>query len=430
MELLFILLVSLLILLLLGVPIAYAMFIVGFAGLLLTSGFGPARALIVSVAYSQTASYLFTTIPMFILMAEILNKSDLLDDVYEAMYRWTSRIPGGLAITTTLSNGGFAALSGSSTAAAAAVSKIAVPEMRRYDYDDRLSLGTVSASGTFAMMFPPSIGLIVYGVLTENSIATLFIGGIIPGIATLLAYVLLIIIWTNYNPSLMGNKPGTFSWRERFASLRPIWPAIILIALVLGSLYLGIVTPTESGALGAAGALVLGMVVYNLSIRDLIDSLVDTATITTQIYMIILGALIFGRYLAVSGTTTEIITTVGDLPVGRYSILVILLIIYLLLGMVMNQTPILVLTLPITYPLAVTGLGFHPIWFGIVVIKVAEIGMITPPLGLNVYVACSTVDVDIGEAFSGASRFILADLTILLGLILFPALATWLPSTM
>jgi tripartite ATP-independent transporter DctM subunit len=381
----------------------------------------------VSVVHTQTASYVFSTIPMFILLAEFLDKSDLLDDVFTAMYRWTSWIPGGLAITTTFANGGFAALSGSSTAAAAALSKIAVPEMREYDYDDRLSMGTVAASGTFAMMFPPSIGLIVYGILTENSIGTLFIAGMTPGILTMIAYVLLIIGWVTYSPGIVGATPRDFTWGERFRSLTPIWPAALLIFVVLGSIYLGVVTPTESGALGAFGAFLIGRFVYDLSSGDMKVALSGTAQTTTMIFVIILGALLFGRYLAITGATQALIQTVSELPVGRYGILLVLLGIYLVLGMVMNQTAILVLTLPVTYPLAVDGLGFHPIWFGIVIIKTAEIGMITPPFGLNVYVASSPIDVDIKQAFAGASRFIIADVAILILLILFPAIATWLP---
>jgi tripartite ATP-independent transporter DctM subunit len=427
LDLLLLLAITLGVALVIGVPIGYAMFIAGFVGLIDSLGFEATTAMLVSVVHTQTASYVFSTIPMFILLAEFLDKSDLLDDVFTAMYRWTSWIPGGLAITTTFANGGFAALSGSSTAAAAALSKIAVPEMREYDYDDRLSMGTVAASGTFAMMFPPSIGLIVYGILTENSIGTLFIAGMTPGILTMIAYVLLIIGWVTYSPGIVGATPRDFTWGERFRSLTPIWPAALLIFVVLGSIYLGVVTPTESGALGAFGAFLIGRFVYDLSSGDMKVALSGTAQTTTMIFVIILGALLFGRYLAITGATQALIQTVSELPVGRYGILLVLLGIYLVLGMVMNQTAILVLTLPVTYPLAVDGLGFHPIWFGIVIIKTAEIGMITPPFGLNVYVASSPIDVDIKQAFAGASRFIIADVAILILLILFPAIATWLP---
>jgi len=411
---------------LLGVPIGYAMFITGFAGLFLTLGLEPTIGLLTSVAYSQTASYVFSTIPMFILLAEFLNKSDLLDDTFEFMYRWTSWLPGGLAISTTLANGGFAALSGSSTAASAALSKIAVPEMRKYEYEDKLSMGTVAASGTFAMMFPPSIALIVYGILTETSISALFIAGMIPGILTMLAYVLLIIIWVKWSPNLAGKPAPAFSWKERFESLRPVWPALLLIAIVLGSIYLGVVTPTESGAMGAFGALLIGKFIYGLNLPDMQSALSNTVQTTAMIFIIILGALVLGRYLAITGLTTALIQFVSGLPLGPHGILIVLLIVYLILGMVMNQTAILVLTLPITFPLATQGLGFHPIWFGIVVIKTAEIGMVTPPFGLNVFVATSQVDVDVWEAFKGSSRFIIADLVVLALLIMYPQIATWL----
>lgn len=420
----------LLFLLVLGVPVAWALFISGFVGLFYLVGQGPTTAMLEIVTYSGTQNYVFTTIPMFVLMAVVLGESGITGDVFEALNSWTNRIPAGLAISTTIANGGFAALSGSSTAAAASIAKIAVPEMQRFDYSDKLSMGTVAASGTFAMMFPPSIALIIYGILVEESIGILFMAGVVPGVLTLLAYILLILAWFRSDPSIAPINYDEFTWKERFSDLRPLWPAIALILLVLGSIYGGIVTPTESGGLGAAGAVFISLYVFDLSLNDLIKALKETSRITIMIYMIILGAMLFTRYLSLTGITRQLIDVVGALPISRWFILFIVLFIYLVLGMFMNQSSVLVLTLPITYPLVVTGLGFDPIWFGILVVKAAEIGMITPPLGLNVYVATSVVDVGVDTAFRGAVRFMIADIVIMILLLAFPLIALWLPATM
>lgn len=411
-------------LLAIGVPVAYSLILSATTGLFMHMGVSRSMGILVNDPYAMAGSYIYATIPMFVLMAMFLQQCGLITQVFDTMYKWTSRLPGGLAITTTFANGGMAALAGSSTASAATMASIAIPEMRNYDYDDRLSFGTVAAAGTFAIMFPPSLGLILFGILTDTSIADLFIAGIIPGVLTLGSYIGLILLWSWHDPAVTGlgadESLPVFSWREKFQSLGKVYPAAILVGLVLGGLYGGLVTPSEAGALGAAGALLIAIVFYRINSREVTNAVVDTIEITVMIFMILIGAMIFSRFLAVSGATTTLIEFVGDLPLDRWIIFGLVLLLYVALGTIMSQTAILVLTIPVTFPLVVDGLGFHPIWFGIVLVKTAEIGMVTPPLGMNIYVAASAVEVELEKAFRGAGRFIIADLLVLLLLLWHP----------
>lgn len=420
----------LLILIGIGVPIAYSLFISGILGLYFFAGPEMTISMLTTTARSETAVYLFTTIPMFLLMAEFLSKSGILASLFKAVDRISAHLPGGLAIATTIANGGMAALSGSSTASAATMAKVAIPEMRKYDYDDRLSMGTVAGAGTFAILIPPSIGLIIYGIMTETSITRLFMAGIIPGILTLGSYILLIMLWVKYNPEMAGGVKSPYTWGERFEALLPTWPAFLLVAIVLGGLYSGVVTPTEAGALGAFGALVIGIIVYDLDFTGINESLTDCIEVTSMIFMILIGAGFFGFYLSATRIPRLLISYVAELPFGRWPIFLIIIFMYLLLGMIMNQSAILILTLPVTFPLIVNGLDFNAIWFGIIIAKTAEIGMITPPLGLNVYVASAATDIEPSVGFRGALPFILTDLVVLAILMIFPLLILYLPGTM
>lgn len=418
-------------LLVLGVPIAYTFFLIGFAGITLHLGPSQALALMRQTIYSESQNYLLASIPMFVLMAIVLDESGLLEEIFEAMDSWTRGVfPGGLAIGTTFANGAFAAMSGSSTAAAAAFAKIAQPNMEELGYSDTLTMGTISASGTFAMMFPPSIALIIYGILTETSIGQLFMAGMVPGVLTALAYVLVIVGWVMYNPSLTGETPEPDSWSRRFELSKPLIPALMLILFILGGLYFGVVTAVEAGAFGAAGAIIISVVLYDLRLDGLLTAANETLRITTFIFVVIIAAMYFSTYIAITGLVTDFIQTVASLNIGMYQLLALFILCYIFLGMFMNQIAILVLTLPVTYPTMVDGLGMHPLLFGIVIIKTVEIGMVTPPLGLNVYVASSAVDIDPWITFKGASRFILPDLLILIILVAFPSLVTAIPNLM
>jgi tripartite ATP-independent transporter DctM subunit len=416
--------------LVIGVPIAFGLAISGMVGLMLSgANFDQMMSLAFQTTYSQVSNWLILAIPMFILMAEFLSKSNLVEDIFEAAYRWTGQLKGGLAYATIVANGGMAALSGSSSATAATMSRLTIPEMQKRNYDDRLSLGTVSAAGTFASMIPPSIILIIYGVLTQTSITELFIAGIVPGILTLLSYFAVVAIWANTNDNLIGIEKESFSWREKFGALKPIGPALLVVFIVIFGLYGGVVTPTEAGALGATGTLIVGAWFGDLGLSGFREALLDTVETTAMIVLIMIGALLFGRYLAFSGAIPQLLDFFTSLPVGSLAILVAILIVYILLGTVIESIAILMITLPVTYPVAI-NLGYDPVWFGILITKTIEIGLITPPLGMNVYIASGVMDLDPVTGFRGSMRYIIPDLLILILMILVPQVVMYLPGTM
>lgn len=420
---------ALILLLALGIPVAYTLIITSSIGLFIVVG--PSAISLISTTPTQTATkFVFTTIPMFILMAEFMSRSGLTGDVFEAMNQWTSHVPGGLAMGTTLANGGMAALSGSSSATAATMAKIAVPQMRKFGYDDRLSMGTVSAGGTFAAMIPPSLALIIYGILTETSIVLLFIGGVVPGILTVAGYILFIYGWVKLDPEVGGTVGDRYSWTERKESLGTVWPALILVVAMLGGLYSGIVTATEAGALGAFGAFLLAFGIYGMGFGKVNEALWGAAETTTVIFLILIGASIYGFFLGFTGAVETFIEVVVNLPIPIWLVFLILLLLYIGMGTLMDQLAILVLTLPLTFPLVVNEMGFNAVWFGVVLVKTVEIGLVTPPLGLNVYIASGAVDVDISTSFQGAMRFLVVDVIVLAVMVLFPWTVTWLPQSM
>lgn len=418
------------VLLLIGVPVAFSLAISGALGMIMMLGLDRSMGILITSPHSNVSTYLWTTIPLFILMAEFLSKSDITSDAFKAGHYWLGHIPGGLAMATTIANGGMAALSGSSIAAAATMSKIAVPEMQKYGYDDRMSMGTVSAAGTFATMLPPSLGLIVYGILTGHSIATLFIGAIIPGLLTVVGYIAVIYLWGVINPDVFGRPSEKKSIKERLSIMKTLYPAGLLLVIVIGGLYSGAITPTEAGGVGAAGALLVAVLFTDISIANINEAIGDALYTTTMIFMILIGAMFFSYYLTVTRTTQELITYVGELPLNVWIILFIILFVYVALGTLLNTAAVFILTLPLTYPIVVDGLGFHPIWFGVVLVKIAEVGLVTPPLGLNVYVASSAVDMEVETAFAGAARFLIADFAVLALLLMFPDLVLYLTRTM
>lgn len=412
-----------------GIPVAYSLIVSSTFAMVYLIGFGPTISIVQTTMYSEVANYLFATIPLYVLMAQFLSTSGLVKKIFNATNEWVGHVPGGLAMATTIANGGMAALSGSSTAAAISMSQIAYPEMDERGYDTRLSMGVLAAAGTFSIMIPPSLGLIIYGILTQQNIAVLFIAGLVPGLLTVGSYLLLIYIWCRYDPDIAPDPISPQPIKDRVVSTAAVYPAILLIFLVLGGLYSGAVTPTEAGAVGAMGAFVILVFQAESKFESANEALSETARLTAMLFILLVGAQIMGRMMALFGilrTTLEFISTIA---IGPYGILLIILAFYLILGLFMSQAPILFLTIPISFPIA-TQLGFDPIWFGIVIVKTVEIGMITPPFGLNVYVASGAVNVKPETTFRGALRFLIPDLLILILLLAFPQIALWLPETM
>jgi C4-dicarboxylate transporter DctM subunit len=413
-------------LLAIGMPIAYTLAATGALGVLVTFGWQPLQGVLATTPYRTASSFLLSTIPLFILMAEFLARGTIVRDMFKVAYTFLGHLRGGLALAAVGANVGFAALAGSSTAAAASMARICVPEMRKYGYDDRLSLGTVAIAGTLAIMIPPSIGLIIYGILTETSIGRLFLGGVIPGIISAAGYAFAIWIWARREPAVAPSIPR-FSWSERVKSLKAVWPAILLIVFVAGSIYTGVVTPTEAAAVGALAALIVSVAFGGLRWTGFMEAVRASVRTTAMIFAIIIGAMIFGYFLAGTKVPQNMIEWVGGLPVPSWVVIAVIVGIYLVLGCFMDQLAIIVLTLPLTFPL-VTSLGYDAIWWGIIVTKTAEIGLVTPPVGLNVFVASGAVGARLETAFSGIGRLLIADGFVLLVLLLLPELSTFLPN--
>lgn len=422
-------LVLFLLLLVFGMPVAFSMAVSGAIGLWGLSGFNSLMGVLGTSPYRSTASFLMTTLPMFIFMAELISASNITKDLFKAAYQWLGHFPGGVAIATVGSSALLGAMSGSSTASAAAMASIAIPEMTKLGYKKTMSAGVVAMGGTLAILIPPSIPMVVYGITTESSIGKLLIAGVIPGIITALAYAIGIIIWTKIRPDV-APKVTAFSWRERFASLVGIWPTLVLVILVIGGMYSGLATSTEIAAIGALGALIIGVAMGRLKWPQFVTAVRATLRSSTMIFTIIIGAMIFGYFLTISGSTQNAINAIASLPVAPWVIMGIVIGIYLILGCFMDQIAILLLTLPLTFPLVVGKLGYDPIWFGVIVIVLAEIGLVTPPIGMNAFVVSSVSKVSLEDTFKGAGIMLLFEAVVLALLLAFPQLSLWLPSQM
>ncbi|MCL6612007.1 MAG: TRAP transporter large permease [Peptococcaceae bacterium] len=411
-----------------GMPVGFAMGVSGVAGLFLKGGPDAILSIMSNAPYRTAANYALSTVPMFIFMAEIVSRANIVREVFTAAEKWLGRIPGGLAIATVIASAGMGAMSGSSTASAACMSSIAIPEMRKAGYSMPVSAGVVTVAGTLAIMIPPSIPLVIYGIVTETSIGKLLIAGIIPGLLTTLIYSIGIITWNKARPGIMP-VGRSFSWREKFESLRPLWAFLILGSIVIVSLYAGIATPTEAAAVGAFGAALISLLMRRVDLRGLYEAALATVKITTMIFTIIIGAMVCGYFFTLTQAAQNMIGYIAASQIPAWAIMGSLVILYLVLGCIMDQIAILLLTLPLTFPL-VMNLGYDAIWFGIIVTKLAEIGLVTPPIGMNAYVVSATVKVPLHEVFSGTGVMLVFETLTLALLMAFPAIATWLPSMM
>lgn len=421
--------VALLILLIFGMPIAFATALIGFLGIFVIKSWSVAVNTVGYLVYPLAAHYTLSVIPMFILMGYFAYYAGLTSDIFSVGRKWVGHLPGGMAIATVFGCAAFAASSGSSTASAAVMGKVAIPEMKKYHYDDKVSSGVVAASGTLASLIPPSAILVVFGVIVEESIGKLLIGGFLPGILSAFIYAMMLYFWARIKPE-MAPVTSQFSLPEALRSLRYVWGIGLLFILVIGGLYIGVFTPTEAGAAGATGAFAIALFSMRLTWSNLFESLLETARATVMIFLIIIGVLIFMRFLAISGVSRAFIEAVQGLPVPRWVILSGFLAFYVVLGMFMDAIGMLTLTLPLMFPIIV-GLGYHPIWFGIIAVKMCEICLITPPIGLNVYMVRGVApDIPLEEIFKGVLPFLAMDILTLVILVIFPQIALYLPSKM
>jgi C4-dicarboxylate transporter DctM subunit len=418
-----------LILLFLRMPIAFAFAIAGFGGFVYLKGIGPALSLLGSAPYGWASSSSLIPLPLFVLMGQLAFHSGISRDLYETAYRWIGRFPGGLAMTTVLACTGFAACTGSSVAGAATMGTIAMPEMRKYNYSPYLATGAIASGGTLGILIPPSTIFIIYGYLTGTSIGSLFIAGILPGLLLSGIFLILIYLRCRLNPRLGPPMDIPASWRERLTSLRGAAGMLFLFFLVIGGLYGGIFAPSEAGAIGALGACLFALFRRRLTWRVLISCLRDTAKITSFALVILIGAMIFGAFLAHSGIPSIISQWVVRLPISPYLIVAGVIILYIPLGMAMDALPMILLTMPVIFP-AIIALGFNPVWFGVLVVISAEMALISPPVGINVFVVQGVCNEPLHVVFRGVIPFILVMIVCLAILVAFPQIAMFLPNSM
>lgn len=418
----------LLVLLLIGFPVGFALGIAGAIGLYVIGGPNFVYGILDTTPLSSVGVYELVTLPMFLLMAELVLLSGVSNDLFKAASAWLGQIRGGLAIATALAGAGFAAICGSSTGSAATLAATTVPSMLEEGYEPKLAGGVVAISGTLAILIPPSVGLIVYGFLAEVSIAKLFIAGILPGVFVMTAIILTVIILVKLDPS-RAPKNQKVDFRTRLRLLRGVVPTILLFVFVTGVIYTGLATPTEASAVGAFGAFILAIGRGKGQPRELFAAFKRAAMTSALIFTIIIGAHIFGYFVTVTRLTQDLISFVGALDVEPWVIMAILLIGFVVLGMFMDQMAILVLTVPIVIPL-VQSLGYDLIWFGIVFIVLAEVGLVTPPLGLNCFVVARYSNRPLTEVFVGVAPHILAHIVVIILFLIFPQIILWLPSRM
>jgi len=410
-------------------PIGFAFIIIGFVGFTLVRSLGPALYLVGNVPYTWGSTYTMVVIPLFVLMGQFAYNSGISEDLYKTAYNWVGNQPGGVALATTLACAGFAACTGSSLASAATMGTIAIPEMRKFNYSDQLATGCVAAGGTLGILIPPSVIFIVYGILTGVSIGKLFIAGILPGILICGFFLVLIYVMCRTNPRL-GPRGPSFSFREKLSSLWGVWGMLALFIVIIGGIYLGVFTPSEAGAAGAFGALLIILAKRRLTWFTLWSAVTGTVRTTAMIFMILIGAQVFNTFLALSGIPTMMASGLGNLPISPYAILIIILLMYVPLGMMMDGLPMILLTLPTIFPI-VAGLGFNPIWFGVLICVMCELANITPPMGMNLYIIKGVSETaSIGDVIKGAVPFAITLLVCLSILIAVPPISLFLPGLM
>ncbi len=421
--------VFLFVLMIFRMPVAFCMLLSGIAGLCYVLTPGAALSETIYTIWATFSSYDLTVVPMFVLMGSIAFHVGISGSLFNTAHKFFGRQPGGLALATIVASAGFAAVCGSSNASAAAMGKVTLPEMKRYNYDDALATGSVCAGGTLGILIPPSALFIIYGVMTQQSIGKLFLAGILPGVILTILYAIVVYVLCKRNPAL--GPPGSSStWKEKLVSIGGTGETFVLFALVMGGLFIGWFTPTEAGAVGAGGAIIIGLVRRKFSWRGFKDALFDTTQISVMLFMIVTGAMVFGSFMAVTRIPFELGDWIEMLPVSPVAIMAVLILIYLIGGCFMDALALITLTLPIFFPI-VSILGFDPIWFGVIIVLVAEMGVITPPVGVNVYVVKGVAtDVPLETIFRGILPFTIAVLVCLAILLAFPQITTFLPSFM
>jgi tripartite ATP-independent transporter DctM subunit len=410
----------------LRMPVGFVMALVGYLGFGLIISWSAASSLIIRDFYATFTSYNLTVVPLFVLMGQIAFHSGISGRLFNSANKFFGHLPGGLAIATIGACAGFSAVSGSTSATAATMASVALPEMKKFKYDPALATGVVAAGGSLGILIPPSTIFIIYGIMTEQSIGELFIAGVIPGILLSLFFVISILIWTRFNPEIGPRAPRS-TWEEKIKSLSGIIETLILFVLVMGGLFAGFFTPTEAAGVGAAGTIVIALAGRRLTWQGFVRALYDTTRISCMIFVVVAGATVFGHFLAVTQIPANIGSFVAGLQFHPMIIMGFIIVIYLFLGCLMDSLAMIMLTIPIIYPV-VLAMGYDPIWFGVVIVVIAEMGVITPPVGINAYVVAGVArDVPLHLIFRGALHMLYAMIALAVLLLVFPKLATFLP---
>ena len=421
--------ILLFVLLAVGLPIGFAMGVTGFLGSSLLIDFDAALSLLGQTAFETPITYNLSIVPLFILMGYFASNSGLSAALFNSCNTWLGYRRGGLGLATIGGCGAFAAVCGSSLATAATMTQVALPEMKRYNYADSLSTGAIAAGGTIGILIPPSVILVLYGILTESNIGELFLAGFIPGILLIIVFMLTISVVTRINPEL-GPRGERSTFREKMIALKNVWGTVTLFILVIGGIYTGIFSPEEAAGIGASGALALALLARTMTWSVFVNCLMETVRTSAMIFTILIGAILFNNFLVLSAVPDAIGAWIEGLAVSKMMILVIILLIYLILGCALDALAMILLTIPIFFPV-IQKLGFDPIWFGIVIVMVVELGLITPPVGMNVFIIKGMApEIPLGRIYSGVMPFVVSLILLIALIVAFPAIATWLPSTM
>jgi tripartite ATP-independent transporter DctM subunit len=420
----------LLILLFLRLPVGFAMAGVGSIGFFYYTNFQGTLAMIGQIAFYTPMSAEFAVIPLFILMGNFIARAGLADELYAAAYAWIGHRRGGLAMATILSCGGFSAVCGSSVATAATMAKVAMPPMRKFNYQDSLATGAIAAGGTLGILIPPSVVLVIYGIMTSTDIGELFMAGVIPGILGIVSYVIAIAIVTHFKKDI-GPPGEKISWMERLRALSRVWGVLLLFLIVIGGIYVGFFTPSEAAGIGACAAFFFALLRQTLTWRTFFDILSDSVQTTAMLFFILMGALIFSNCINETGMPEALLEWVKGFNAHPLMVIFSIMLVYIALGAVLDSMAMLLLTIPLFFDPVVNGLNLDPVWFGIIVVVVTEISLITPPVGMNIFVLNTVLpDVKTGTIFRGVTPFWMMDIVRLTILVLFPAITLFLPRMM
>lgn len=409
-----------------GFPLGFSLLAVGAGGFAYLRGLTPSLSMVSQQTLEVILNTNFAVLPMFILMGTFIFRAALADDLFDAANAWLGHFRGGLAMATIAACGGFASVSGSSLATVTTMAKVAVPSMRRNKYADSLSTGAIAAGGTLGILIPPSGAMIVYGILTETDIAALFAAGLLPGLLTIVFYNIVILVLTTIWPEL-GPAIAKATWRERWVRLWRVWGIFVLFGLIMGGISFGAFTPNEAGGIGAVGALLFALLRRKMTFPIFVESLLDAAKTTAMVFMIAIGALVFNNFVTMSGLSAFVADWIGGLSFSPMGVMMVIIMCYFLLGMLVDGMAMIFLTVPVVFPIVV-ALGFDPVWFGVVLVIVVEVSLITPPIGMNVFVLKSVLPgVSLRTIFTGIAPFLLADIVRIGVVLAFPGFVMFLP---